>query len=216
MHPEVDSAVSTYYYPNNMGRIVLTALEEVMGRHGVHAVLNLASLESLVNNYPPNNLELGFTFGAFSRIHETLDDIFGQRGSRALSLRAGREAWRVALREIVPILGITDLAVRTLPLGIKLKIGLDIFAGTLNKFTDQKVRLSEDERGFLWIIERCPICWDRQSNSPCCHFAVGLLQESLAWVSKGKSFAIREVECVAMGHATCTIIIEKQPIRVIK
>ncbi|MEM7113639.1 MAG: 4-vinyl reductase [Chloroflexota bacterium] len=201
-----------YFYPNNMGRIVLTALEEVMGKHGVHAVLNLAQLDSLVNNYPPNNLALGFDFETFSRIHQTLDDIFGPRGSRALALRAGREAWKFALREIVPILGITDLAVRTLPLSIKLKIGLDIFVGTFNRFTDQKVRLGEDERGFLWIIERCPICWNRQSDTPCCHFAVGLLQESLQWVSRGRSFNIYEVDCVAMGASTCTIVIEKRPL----
>jgi hypothetical protein len=50
------------YYPNKMGRIVLTAMENIMGRHGVNAILNLAQLHNLVDNYPPNNLDLGFTF----------------------------------------------------------------------------------------------------------------------------------------------------------
>jgi hypothetical protein len=60
------------YYPNKMGRIVLTAMENIMGRHGVNAILNLAHLQNLVDNYPPNNLDLGFTFNEFSTIQQTI------------------------------------------------------------------------------------------------------------------------------------------------
>jgi bacteriochlorophyll 4-vinyl reductase len=201
-----------YYYPNKMGRIVLIAMEEIMGHHGVNAVLNLAQLRHLVNNYPPNNLELGFTFNEFSAIQQTLDDMYGVRGGRGLAMRAGRETWKYALKEFMPVLGITDLAVRTLPLGIKIKIGLDIFAQTFNKFSDQRVRLGEDDRHYIWIIERCPVCWQRASLTPCCHLAVGLLEQALDWVSKGRRFRVEEVKCVAKGDDTCTILISKKPI----
>ncbi len=201
-----------YYYPNKMGRIVLTAMEEVTGRHGVNAILNLSKLNHLVNNYPPNNLERRFAFSEFSRIQQTLDDMYGIRGGRGLALRAGRETWKYALKEFMPILGITDLAVRTLPLGIKIKIGLDIFAETFNRFSDQKVKLGEDERGYLWMIERCPICWQRTSSTPCCHLAVGLLEQALDWVSKGRRFRVEEVDCIAKGDATCLIVISKKPV----
>ncbi len=207
-----ESNGSEFYYPNKMGRIVLTAMEEIMGRHGVNAVLNLAHLHDLVNNYPPNNLRLGFTFSEFSAIQQTLDDMFGVRGGRGLALRAGRETWKYALKEFMPVLGITDLAFRTLPLGIKIKIGLDVFAETLNKFTDQRVRLGEDERGYLWIIERCPVCWHRKTETPTCHLAVGLLEQSLDWVSRGRRFHVEEVSCVAAGDETCTIVISKKPL----
>ncbi|MCI0395840.1 MAG: 4-vinyl reductase, partial [Chloroflexi bacterium] len=162
-----------YYYPNKMGRIVLTAMEDIMGRHGVNAVLNLAGLSRFVNNYPPNNLELGFTFSEFGAIQETLDEMYGVRGGRGLAMRAGRETFKYALREFMPVLGIADLAFRPLPLGIKLKIGLEVFAETFNKFTDQIVKLSQDSEKHLWKILRCPVCWGRQSESPCCHLAVG-------------------------------------------
>lgn len=201
-----------YYYPNKMGRIVLTALEEIMGHHGVNAVLNLAKLTHLVNNYPPNNLKLGFTFSEFSAIQQTLDDMYGERGGRGLALRAGRETWKYALKEFMPILGITDLAMRMLPLGIKIKIGLDVFAETFNKFSDQQVRLSEDDTHYLWIIERCPICWQRSSDTPCCHLAIGLLEQALDWVSRGRRFKVEQISCIATGDETCTMAIEKQPI----
>ncbi len=207
--PEVKKKL---YYPNKMGRIVLTAMENIMGRHGVNAILNLAQLHNLVDNYPPNNLDLGFTFNEFSTIQQTIEEMYGVRGGRGLALRAGRETWKYALKEFMPVLGITDLAFRTLPLGIKIKIGLEVFAQTFNRFSDQRVRLGEDERGYLWIIEQCPICWERTSEAPCCHLAIGLLEQSLDWVSRGRRFLVQEVECVATGDESCTIIISKKPI----
>ncbi len=201
-----------YYYPNKMGRIVLIAMEEIMGPHGVNAILNLAHLHHLVGNYPPNNLKREFTFFELSAIQKALDEMYGVRGGRGLALRAGRETWKYALKEFMPVLGISDLASRRLPLAMKLKVGLDVFAQTFNKFSDQKVRLGEDEDGYLWIIERCPMCWQRTSPTPCCHLAVGLLEQALDWVSKGRRFRVKESACIAKGNETCTIVISKKPV----
>ena len=41
----------TYFYPNRMGRILLLAMEEILGHSGVNAVLNLANLPDYINNY---------------------------------------------------------------------------------------------------------------------------------------------------------------------
>ena len=82
----VIAAEGALYYPNRMGRIVLTAMEDIMGRHAVNATLNYAGLGYLVDNYPPNDLELGFTFVELSTIQEKLDDIFGKHGGRALAV----------------------------------------------------------------------------------------------------------------------------------
>ena len=76
------------------------------------------------------------------------------------------------------MLGIADLTFRILPLSMKLKIGFEVLAQTLNKFTDQLVRLGEDEQYFQWIMERCGVCWDRRSELPCCHLFVGILEEA--------------------------------------
>lgn len=203
---------SEFYYPNRMGRIVLTAMEDVMGHNGVNAILNFSGLPHLVDRYPPNNLELGFSFTEFGAIQESLDDIFGFQGGRALALRTGRETFHYALKEFMPVLGIADLAFRPLHLGIKLKIGLEVFAETFNKFTDQEVRLREDSEQHLWIIERCPVCWNRVTMAPCCHLAVGLLEQSLQWVSNGRKFLVKEEECIAAGDFSCVITISKKPI----
>jgi predicted hydrocarbon binding protein len=202
----------SYYYPNRMGRIFLIAMNDIIGVHGVNATLNLAGVPDLVNNYPPNNLKLGFKFEHLAAILETMDDMFGSRAGRVLALRTGQETFKYALKDFMPVLGIADLSFRPLHLGIKLKIGLGVFAETFNKFTDQIVRLDEEESRHLWIIERCPVCWQRETTDPCCHLAVGLLKESLNWVSNGREFRVEEIECIATGNSACVIAIYKQPI----
>ena len=36
--------MTEYFYPERMGRIILMAMEEVIGREGVRSILDLASL----------------------------------------------------------------------------------------------------------------------------------------------------------------------------
>jgi predicted hydrocarbon binding protein len=85
-------------------------------------------------------------------------------------------------------------------------------AQTFNKFTDHLVRLGEDEQYFHWIMERCGTCWGRRTDSPCCHLALGILEEGLYWVSGGKNFYLEEVSCIAVGDSTCSILIAKRPL----
>ncbi|MEP7356084.1 MAG: 4-vinyl reductase [Anaerolineales bacterium] len=206
------AAQAEYFYPNKMVRIILMAMEEVMGRNGVNAVLNLAQLKHLVNNFPPNNFDRHVTFGELGRLMGCLDLMYGPRGGRGLALRAGRACFKYGLKEFGPVLGIADLAFRLLPLHMKLKVGADVFCETFNKFSDQVVRLGEQEDRFLWENVRCPICWDRHTDAPCCYLAVGVLQEALYWVSGGKNFEVYETTCIGQGDETCTIVIEKKPL----
>ena len=53
---------SGFFYPNKFARITIEALEEVMGKNGLNAILHLAGLSELINNYPVDNLEKEFDF----------------------------------------------------------------------------------------------------------------------------------------------------------
>jgi hypothetical protein len=201
-----------YYYPNKIGRIILLAMEEIMGRNGVNAVLNLSKLRRLINNYPPNNFDRQFNFEDVGAIQQALDEMYGPRGGRGLALRAGRACFKYGLKEFGPVLGIADLAFRLLPINMKLKVGAEVFADTFNKYTDQRVRLTDDADQIYWHNERCPVCWGRKSDIVCCHLVVGILQESLYWVSGGKNFAVQETTCIARGDETCTFVVDKKPL----
>jgi len=205
-------AAPQYYYSNRIARAYLQGLEEVLGKNGVHAVLNLAGWPQYVNNYPPSNFELGFPFEAFAGIQEALEEMYGPRGGKALATRAGKATFKYGLAEFDPVLGIADLALRLVPLGMKIRIGANVFAEVFNRFSDHRVRLGEDEDHFYWIIERCGVCWGRTASNPTCHLAVGILQEALYWVSGGCNFEVTEVACVATGANTCTIEVGKKPV----
>lgn len=200
-----------YYWPNKMGRMLLLSLEDVMGKNGVNAVLSLAKLRRRVNHYPPDDLELEFGFDELGSIMQSLEDMYGPRGGRNLAVRAGRAGFKYGLKDFGSLLGLSDLAFRLLPLGMKLKVGLNAMADTFNNFTDQRVSLEEEINRFVYVIERCPVCWGRSSPEPCCYAALGLLQEMVSWVSSGKHIDIEEITCVAAGDSDCTFIISRYP-----
>lgn len=194
-----------------MGRILLLAMEEAMGRNGVTALLNLVNLRHFLERYPPNDFEMGFSFAESSRLLAGLDEMYGLRGARGLALRIGQACFRLGIKDMGPMLGVADLAFRVMPLTVKLRIGFDVFAQLFNKFSDHHVRVEEDHDHFLWVIDRCGVCWGRSASAPACHLAVGILQEALYWVSGGESFEVQETACLATGDSSCTIQIDKEP-----
>jgi len=202
----------SFFYPNRMGLIILSSMEEIVGRNGVHAILKLASLPSLINTYPPDTNELAFPFKTVSDITDILEQIYGPHGGRGLALRIGRACFNNGIRPYGLQMGITEPAFRLLPLNAKVNTGAKAFAELFNKFTDQRVRIEEEDGVILWHIERCPLCWERHAHEPVCHLAVGLLQEALYWLSGGKVFNVEEKTCIASGDETCTIAIDRSPI----
>ncbi|HUG34237.1 MAG TPA: 4-vinyl reductase [Anaerolineales bacterium] len=202
----------TFHYPNRMGRIILLSMEEVMGRNGVNAVLKLASQSSLIENYPPDDTKLDFSFSAVSGLMETLEQVYGPHGGRGLSLRVGRACFNYGVRQYGAQIGVTAMAFKLLPLPAKLSAGAKALAELFNTFTDQRVHIEEDGKSIFWHIERCPLCWERKTHEPACHLAVGLLQEALYWLSGGKVFPVEEQTCIGAGDKACTIVIDPSPI----
>ncbi len=204
-------SIMQYFYPNRMGRIILLSMDEVVGHIGVNAVLKLSSLSSLIDNYPPDNAERAFPFSTVSGLMETMEHVYGPHGGRGLALRVGRACFNYGVRQYGTQMGLTEMAFRLLPLPGKLTAGANAFAELFNKFTDQKVRVEQEDGKLLWHIERCPLCWERHTTEPVCHLAVGLLQEALFWLSGGKVFNVEEKTCIAAGDETCTIVIDQTP-----
>jgi hypothetical protein len=204
---------SGYYYPNRMARILLDSMEEVMGRNGLNALLNLTEMRHLIESPPPDNLERGFDFAYISNLNKGLDEIYGPRGGRGLALRGGRAMFSQGLRQFGALAGVGDLAFKVLPLSTKLKIGVPAVARIFTQFSDQTSRVEDMDDHFLYYIDRCSMCWGRETDRPICFIAVGILQEALRWVSGGLEFRVEEIECIAMGATSCVFKIDKEPIK---
>jgi predicted hydrocarbon binding protein len=204
---------SEYYYANKIVLITMKALEEVMGKNGLNAILNLAHLPHLIDNLPPDNLEREFNFADFSALNLALEEMYGPRGGRGLALRAGRAAFADALRNFGALAGAGDLAFKVLPLQAKMRIGIPAMARIFSQISDQLSTVEERENEFIYTIHRCPVCWGRKDvDKPVCFIAAGLLQEGLKWVSGGNEFRVNESKCCAMGDEVCEFVIQKTPI----
>ncbi len=200
------------YYPNKIARLALIALEEVMGKNGLNAILNLAGLSFLIDNAPPDNLERQFDFADFSAINGALEEMYGPRGGRGLALRAGRAVFMEGLRNFGALAGAGDLAFRVLPLPAKLRIGLPAMAKIFTTTSDQLSTVEEFEDHFVYTIHRCPVCWGRKTEKPACFMATGLIQEGMKWVSGGREFRVNQSTCKAAGDEVCNFIAFKEPI----
>ncbi|MCS6992881.1 MAG: 4-vinyl reductase [Anaerolineales bacterium] len=204
---------SGLYYPSKFGYIILKALEDVMGKNGLNAILNLAGLNNYIDNYPADNLEKTFDFADLSSINVALEEMYGPRGGRGLALRAGRATFADALRNFGALAGAGDLAFKVLPLQAKMRIGIPAMAKIFSQVSDQYSTVEERESEFVYTIHKCPVCWGRTGlDKPVCFIAVGLLQEGLKWVSGGNEFRVNESKCVAVGDDVCEFIIQKEPI----
>ncbi len=205
-------ALSGLYYPNRMAQLYITALEEVMGVNGLHAILNLAGLQQYIENPPGESLNREFDFAHFTALNIALEDMYGPRGGRGLALRGGRVCFTRGLRNFGALAGAGDLAFKVLPLPAKLKLGLPALASIFTNFSDQHTTLEEHDDHYLYIMHQCPVCWGRTAEAPVCHVAVGVIQEGLRWVSGGREFRVLETKCHARGDEHCACLIYKQPI----
>lgn len=206
-----DAVEEHYYWPNRLGRMYLLALEDVLGKNGLNASLHHSGLRHRISNYPPENLDLGWSFEEMGALNQALADIYERQEAKERGTSAGRVWFSYASKDFGAVLGIGDLAFRLLPLGMKIKLGLNALADTFNKTSDQIVRVEEQEDHFLYHVDRCPVCWHRTADVPICYPDLGLLLEGLHWVTGGKNVQVEEIRCIAKGDPSCTYILDKRP-----
>jgi len=194
---------------SQIGEILLLGVEEIIGRSGVNAVLNLAEQvpHASIHKDEPS-VRIGYTNVAAITIG--LEMMYGPRGGRGVALRAGRAGFKYLLRQYGTTMGIIDINYRMLPVPVRLKSGMQALAGLMAQLGDEIVTVGEHESTRTWMAERCPHCWQRKLEEPACHFPVGMLQEFLAWASSGRVYGVREIECMASGGLACLIQINKK------
>lgn len=199
-------------FPNRMRQLILCSMEEVIGKNGLSAALNLAGLASLIEDFPRADKEKILSFEMLGSLQGALEQAYGPRGGRGLAMRSGRVFFAHIVREHGPEMGLTDTAFRLQPLKQKVNVALDALANFFNQTTDQSILITETEDHLLWRVEHCPLCWKRHEHEPVCHFTVGMLQEGLYWVSGGKIYNVVEESCIACGDPACVITMDRIPL----
>ena len=204
---------SGFYYPNRFGLILFDALEEIMGRNGLNAILNMGGLAQFIDNPPPDVMDKGFDFAYISALNRALEEMYGPRGGRGLQLRLGRVLFAQGLANFGALVGASDLAFKVLPLPAKLKAGLPAVAKVFDSLSDQTSFVKDPGADhFHYVIDRCSMCWGRQVERPGGFIAAGIIEEALRWISGGRTFRVDQLTCTGMGHDACTFAVYKKPI----
>ncbi len=207
-------------------RILLKAMEEVLGEQGLTSILRAAQalsdagadkIESSLAlprlEREPVALEaLKASPASLSCLLTAFEDVYGNLAGRGLALRVGRAAFPHALREYGDALQLTSTAFRLLPFPTKLRTFGAALTSLFNEAGDKRMNIEEQEGTLLVHLARCPLCSDRKGSEAVCLLAVGLAEESLYWMSGGKIFQVEEIACTARGDADCTLQINEAPI----
>jgi predicted hydrocarbon binding protein len=200
------------HYPNKIGSLLIMGIREILGAKNTSKILQIADLNSSIESYQENNLELQFSANQLSSILNAIEVQYGQHAGRGLALRAGRAWFKIMLREYGLDLGLANSEFRLLPLRNKLPVGASIFADAVNQLHSSQIQFEESRDSFLWHVNDCPVCQGRQSDTPTCHLWVGILQEGLYWLSGGKDYLVEETGCIATGADRCSFQILRQAV----
>lgn len=207
-------------------RILIEAMEEVLGEQGLRSVFRAAQASSggAAEAAEPASAMLWpeqnpIPFGAMqaspaflSCLLAAFEEVYGNLAGRGLALRVGRALFPHALREYGEDLGLTGTSFRLLPFPTKLRTFGAALTSLFNEGEDRRVQIEEQEGKLLIHLRRCPLCSQRKGSETVCLLAVGLAEESLYWMSGGKIFQVEEIACAARGDADCTLQIDQAPI----
>jgi len=187
---------------NSLVRQALTSMEEVMGEHGLNAILKSCGLDKFVGNFPPNDLEPSIKASQYAQMNQAIEDFYG-RGGKGMLRRIGKASFQYGVREQAALLGVAGVALKLMPEKQRIKFILNGMADALKKSNPQ-VNASLDESGgkLAYVDSTCAICNGRHSETPICYLYIGSVSEAVQWAT-GKEYEIIETHCIAKGDEYC-------------
>lgn len=192
-------------------RVLLDAIEEIMGENGTKAVLNAGGLSNYIDNYPPKSLEMEAKFSEYGALQQAVEEFYGPRGARAMLLKIGRATFQFGLKDQPAIMGLAGIALKAIPEKNRMKLILERMAKAATDRINQPSHIVEEDDAFYYVQDECPCRWRPEHDKPCCYVSVGALMEAMAWTT-GKVFKVEEVACISNGASNCVYRIPKEPV----
>jgi predicted hydrocarbon binding protein len=197
--------------PSMLLNILLTQVDDMMGRRSLIMLLRQAGLPQYIDNVPPMDGTPTITVDEYSHLLANIYDIFGARGARPIFLRGGRLG-AVELRRQRPAqFAVAGTALKLLPSAKRMQIILEKLAEQGTEMYGAIYQFHAEDDALFFDISECPYCAEiarrrRQQNKPVaqpvCHVPVGILDEMMEWIT-GERHLVEEVTCIAQGAPSC-------------
>src|SRR5687767_13166554 len=187
---------------NSLVRQALTSAQEVMGDHGLSALLRASGLERFIGNFPPENLEPSIQASQYAKLNQAIEDFYGRAGKGMLR-RIGKASFQYGVREQAALLGVAGVALKLLPERQRIKFILNGMSDALKKSNPQvNTRVDDSGDRVAYVDATCGICHSRHAESPICYLYQGSIAEAVKWAT-GKEHDILETHCMAKGDEYC-------------
>ncbi len=195
---------------NALMRQALVAVEEVMGRNGLTAVLRASDLDRYIDQLPPNDLTPAVSAADYARLNEAIENFYG-RGARGILQRVGKASFEYGLREQSALLGLAGIALKVLPPRQRIQLVLNNMAAALKKINPQdQIDIDTSGGPLAYVARTCSVCQGRRSAKPVCHLYVGSITEAVRWAT-GHAYLVRETDCRASGAGYCRFEVAETP-----
>ena len=198
--------------PNSLMYIALITLEDIMGKNGFYALLNVSGLSKYRDEFPPNNDEVEIPLSDFSSFFKGLLEIFGEKGARPLLYNLGRRSFNVILEENPALFGMVGLGLKVLPKKKRINKLNAIASKETNKIFGENQNYYSNDEGFVFEIYDCFWCKGLKTEGPICFAEVGWNAEAAKWAT-GNEYDVKEVLCRAKGDDVCKVVISPEPIK---
>ena len=204
-------ARSGFLHPNKAVLGQLLALEDLMGKNGVSAVLNLSGLKAWIDHYPPDNLDRQIDFSEIAAVQLALEEIYGVRAGRNMARRSGWPGLQGLLADIGALDPLRALAQRPQAPAERMAIAVASLAKAISQVSDQVCQVQPVAANVELATRPCPHCWGRQASEPICHAMLGALEELCNLVAGELAWSVTETACCAAGAEECRFLVQPAP-----
>ncbi|MBN2225088.1 MAG: 4-vinyl reductase [Deltaproteobacteria bacterium] len=196
---------------NKAFRVILMGVEEIVGKNALKSLLNYSGLTQYIDNIPPNNDKKESTcISETAKLDEAIEEIFGEKGARAILFQVGRMQAKYGLDENPDIARQALESMTGMSEPERARIILNYTADTISKQFDTESWIEEEEGSFLYKDKAGTHCFGRKADFPVCHTTAGFLGGLVTWAVGSNGWKVQETTCMAMGEPYCAFRIYKE------
>lgn len=194
--------------PNARMRLLLLAIQDVVGRGGLMTVLRQARLQRFSDRTPLYDQHLQINAVEYSAAIRAIENYYG-RGARGTLIRVGQAFHRQMRAHHRLSARVRRLSGLVLPMRQRQRWALTWLAETLAAPAG-RVEVTPNGAGWLLLDYECDGGFGRRSEAPSCWVTLGAIQEALV-VATGRDHDITEVSCKMTGDPVCRFDIAGPP-----
>lgn len=190
---------------NKAYRVILLGVLEIVGQNGLKSILNYAGLAKHIDMVPAaGNGKMGPKISEVSKLSESIEEIYGTNGARAILTQVGRMQARLGIQENADVANAARDAMAGMSEGDRAKVILAYTADTISQQLNTKTWVEQVGNVIYYRDESATHCFGRKSGGAVCHTATGFVAGMVDWAVGNNGWKVEETECMAMGYPHCT------------